>query len=170
VRIDLERLGERHAELPVIVAKSLGFHAAVALERCHRPGVVLSAEVCGAEKRHALDWQPLDAAASVQVDPHRATEDGAEAVALALVHAEHGWVVRRRLQRRQCGDWLLEQRDGGRRVVFEVGGSNDGSLRAKLRGELAQVQRSPLPYDRAACVVRFADVRAMLVEVPHVAR
>ncbi len=101
------------------------------------------------------------------VDAPRATEDGAEAIALGLVHEAHRWVVHRRLQRRQYGDWLVEEETSGRKVVLEVGGLDDGSLTAKLNGELAQVQRSPLPFDRAACVVRFADITATLVQVQH---
>ena len=69
-------------------------------------------------------------------------------------------------QRRQYGDWLLIEQGSGRKVVFEIGGLDEGSLTSKLKGELAQVVKSPLPYARAACVVRFSDVQAMLVEVP----
>lgn len=156
--------------MPVAVASSLGFLAALALQRRHRPGVVLKAEVRGTAMTHALVWRPIPEDARAQIDKHRATEDGAEAIALGLAHETCRWVVQRRLQRRQCGDWLLVEQGSGKKVVFEVGGLDDGSLAAKLKGELAQVKRSPLPYDRAACVVRFADVQATLVEVPHAFR
>jgi len=56
------------------------------------------------------------------------------------------WVVHRRLQRRQYGDWLLVEQGSGRKVVFEIGGLDEGSLTSKLKGELAQVVKSPLPY------------------------
>lgn len=106
----------------------------------------------------------------MHIDQTRATEDGAEAVALGLAYEACRWVAKRRLQRRQYGDWLLFEEGSGRSVVFEVGGTDDGSLATKLKAELTQVKRSTLPYDRAACVVRFRDVSATLVEVRHEAR
>jgi len=166
--IDLDRLKTRHPELPDAIASSLGFLAALALQRRHRPGVALSAEVRGVATSHTVTWRRVQKKAREQVDWHRTTEDGAEAIALGLAHEACQWVVLRRLQRRQRGDWLVK--DGsGRRVVFEIGGLDEGSLTAKLKGELDQVVQSPLPYDRAACVVRFADVQGMLVEVAHAA-
>jgi hypothetical protein len=168
--IDLNRLSERHPALHATLAANLGFLGAVALQRRHRPGVQLEAEVQQDRVTHTLVWTPLEREAMDQVDRHRATEDGAEAVALGLSHAARGWTVRRRLQRRQHGDWLMEEAASGRKIVLEVGGLDDGSVAAKLNAELAQVMRSPLPYDRAACIVRFADVSAILVEVGHDAR
>jgi hypothetical protein len=161
--IDLDQLHTRHPELAVQVASNLCFNAALALQRRHKPGVSLSAQVRGAKCAHVVTWQLVPEAARAQVDEHRETEDGAEAIALGLAHEACRWVVRRRLQRRQRGDWLLVELGSDRRVVFEVGGLDTGSLTTKLKGELAQVRQSPLPYDRAACVVRFADVQATLV-------
>jgi hypothetical protein len=149
---------------------SLGFLAALALQRRHRPDVTLVAHVRGAQTEHRLTWRPVTERAGAHVDQSRATEDGAEAVALGLVHEACRWVAKRRLQRGQHGDWLLSEHGSGRKLVFEVGGIDDGSLTAKLNAEVAQVKRSALPYDRAACVVRFRDVSAILVEVRHDAR
>jgi hypothetical protein len=165
--IDLDRLKTRHPELPDAIASSLCLLAALALQRRHKPGVALSADVRGASTSHTITWQVVDGKTGDQVDRHRATEDGAEAVALGLAHEACQWVVLRRLQRRQYGDWLLQENGSGRKLVFEIGGLDEGSLTAKLRGELDQVVKSPLPFARAACVVRFFDVRARLVEVAH---
>jgi hypothetical protein len=164
--IDLDQLKARHPVLPIEVAASLGFLAALALQRRHQPGVSLSAEVHGSATTHAITWRPIPKKARAQVDRHRETEDGAEAIALGLAHESCQWVVHRRLQRRQYGDWLLVEQGSGRKVVFEIGGLDEGSLTSKLKGELAQVVKSPLPYVRAACVVRFSDVQATLVELP----
>jgi hypothetical protein len=169
VSIDLDRLAERHPALPRPLAKNLGFLAALALQRRHRPGVLLKADLCGQRAGCELVWRLVPEKDGQQVDTRRATEDGAEAIALGLVHEARRWVVHRRLQRRQYGDWLVEEQASGRKVVLEVGGLDEGSLAAKLNGEVAQVARSPLPFDRAACVVRFTDVSAILVEVPHAA-
>lgn len=165
--IDLTRLSDHHPDLPEAVASNFSFLAAIALQRRHRPGVMLAAEVGGVVTEQALVWLPVPKSAEALVDQRRATEDGAEAIALGLAHAARRWVVHRRLQRRQHGDWLLTDQVSGRRVVLEVGGLDEGSLMTKLNGEVAQVQRSPLPYDRAVCVVRFADVAAILLEIPY---
>ena len=55
--IDLDQLKTRHPVLPVEVAATLGFLAALALQRRHQPGVSLSAEVHGAATTHAITWR-----------------------------------------------------------------------------------------------------------------
>jgi len=57
------------------------------------------------------------------LDANVVTELGAEALALALVHETRGWVVRRRLQRGEFADWLLDAPDG-KVVALEVSGTD----------------------------------------------
>lgn len=64
-------------------------------------------------------------------------------------------------------DWLVIEAASSRKIALEIGGMDDGALEAKLAGEVEQVLRCPLPYDRAACVVRFRDIKAKLVEIAH---
>lgn len=54
-----------------------------------------------------------------QHDHNRITEDGAEAVALALAHRHRAWRIIRRMQRGGRADWLLEDAGGGT-VALEV--------------------------------------------------
>jgi hypothetical protein len=139
--------------------------AALALQRHHEPGAELTATVDGAEHRLALAWRPIDEAERVAVDEARVTEIGAEAVAIGLAHHVRGWTLRRRMPRRTYADWLVVEAASSRVVALEIGGMDDGALDAKLAGEVEQVKRCAMP-NRAACVVRFRDVRAKLVEVP----
>jgi hypothetical protein len=55
-----------------------------------------------------LFWPGADLTELDQHDYDRVTEDGAEAIALALAHRHRGWRVVRRLQREEHADWLLE--------------------------------------------------------------
>lgn len=167
--IDLDRLAERHPALPPSLAAHLTHLAALALQRRHRPGVALKALLGSDEARYELVWRAVPETDRPLIDARRATEDGSEAITLGLIYEARRWLVTRRLQRRQYGDWLIEEQGSGRKVVLEVGGLDDGSLAAKLSAELAQVTRCPLPYDQAVCVVRFADVSATLLEVPYAA-
>ena len=91
--------------------------------------------------RGLLGWPGADLAKLEQHDHNRVTEDGAEAVALALAHRDRGWRVVRRLQREEHADWLLEEtREGERRVVaLEVSGVDRGGISARLAEKLAQV-------------------------------
>jgi hypothetical protein len=75
------------------------------------------------------------------LDANRVTELGAEAVALALVHETQGWIARRRLQRGDSADWLLED-ESGKLVALEVSGTVVGDAQARLAEKLLQGNRS----------------------------
>jgi Ni,Fe-hydrogenase III large subunit len=96
------------------------------------------------------------------------TEDAAEAVALGLVHRARGWVVCRRLQREEYGDWLLYDAARGAFVALEVSGTDDGDATARMAVKLGQVTLSPTAEVRAACVVRFVEPLAALKLLPEV--
>jgi hypothetical protein len=102
-----------------------------------------------------------------QLDRHRVTEDGAEALALALVHAARGWVVRRRLQRGDFADWLLVEPSRTHLVALEISGTDDTDDTQRMVDELEQVAKSSAGSQRAACVVRFLDPRVALQLVPE---
>lgn len=97
-----------------------------------------------------------------QRDHHRVTEDGAEALALALVNIVRGWVVRRRLQRGEFADWLL-QAPGDLLVALEVSGIDGTPDHRRLEEKLRQVKRAKVGDHQSACVVAFGPPAASLV-------
>lgn len=111
-----------------------------------------------------LLWAAADPGAANQHDYNRVTEDGAEAIALAVAHKARAWRVVRRMQREEHADWLLEhQADGVRRLVaFEVSGVNKGSIVDRMKEKLAQVAKSRDVDQRCAGVVGFEQPEAAL--------
>ena len=113
--INLADLREMHPRLTSQHFRGLVGHASLALERnSHKPGVKLALELQGAATYGVLSWPN---AKTINIDMHdrnRVTEDGAEAVALAVAHRHHGWQVVRRVQQGNHADWLLEDSRSGR--------------------------------------------------------
>jgi hypothetical protein len=165
MKLDLEGLRIRHAQLPMEHASDLGLHAAVALARRHAPGVEMRSTVLLEQYSHVLSWTVRSAGAAQQLDENRATELGAEAIALSLVHATRGWVVRRRLQRTEFADWLLADANGAP-VALEVSGTDDGDARGSMRRKLEQVGKCVAAPLRVACVVRFMEPVASVEQSP----
>jgi hypothetical protein len=165
MKLDLEALRIRHALLPLEHASDLGLHAAVALARWHTPGVEMKATVMLDHHSPVLSWSVRSADEAAQLDVNRVTELGAEAIALSLVHATRGWVVRRRLQRAEFADWLLADANGGH-VALEVSGTDDGDARGRMREKLQQVSGCVAAPLRVACVVRFVDPVASVEQSP----
>jgi hypothetical protein len=165
--IDLDRLALL-VGLPAKSAAGLTFRSALALQRRHRPGVQLVGEVDGRALDEELQWreqQPLLELSSHE-DFNRVTEEGAEAIALALAGSMCAWRVIRRLQSRlsEGADWLLSNERNGASLVLEVGGTDQGELKALLARKIDQARRSPFSERGrpAACVVRFLEPRAIL--------
>lgn len=168
--IDLGRLREMHPLLPEHTAQEHVHRAALALQRRHEPGVRLELVLDGGGSEAELRWPAYANDDAEQLDDHRVTEDGAEAVALAVVHAHHGWTVLRRLQRGDYADWLLAVPGTQKRVALEVSGTDDGDDSARMREKLVQVLRCRAGSRRAACVVRFVEPRCSLNLVLEVFR
>jgi hypothetical protein len=138
MKLDLTRLREVHPLLPENTAAELVHRAGLALQRRHQPGVSFTAVVDEIMTTGTIDWSACSPDDAELLDRHRVTEDGAEAVALSLVHAELGWTVRRRLQRGEHADWLL--RDDRRGLVaLEISGTDDGDDAARMKEKLLQV-------------------------------
>jgi hypothetical protein len=162
MKLNLERLREMHPALPLTTAAAYAHRAALALGRRHGPGVAAEVTLDAESVEATLSWAERPAADALQLDYHRVTEDGAEAVALALVHASRSWVVLRRLQREEYADWLLRETTSRRLVALEVSGTDEGDGDARLSAKLAQVARSTAARKRAACVVGFLEPRIAL--------
>jgi hypothetical protein len=118
-----------------------------------------------APEREEIRWSKLPAGVAPTQDDLRVTEEGAVAIALALSARRCRWRVVRCLQSRlgEGADWLMID-TAKRRIVLEVGGTDEGRLEALLSAKLEQARRSPFSRrgTPAACVVRFADPRALL--------
>lgn len=168
MKLDLEQLKSNHPRLPRDTAREYIHRAALALQRRHTPGVEMDVTSNAEGMLATLDWIPRSNTGAEVLDRHRVTEDAAEAVALCLVHASHGWVVCRRLQREEYGDWLLYDSARHAFVSFEVSGTDDGDTNARMTVKLAQVAMSPAAAVRAACVVRFLEPLAALELLPEV--
>jgi len=165
VDIDLGELREMHSRLPADLALVMVERSALALERnAHTPGVRLSLDLDRVLSSGTLSWPAADLSKIDQHDHNRITEDGAEAVALALAHRHRAWRVIRRMQREEHADWLLEDAREGRRqvVALEISGVDRGSIVARLSEKVAQVAQSRDVDQRWAGVVGFEEPTAAL--------
>src|SRR5690606_3816076 len=107
VRLDLETLRQLHPKLSVETASGYAHCAAIALQRHHTPGVSAAVNADAERSDATILWTVRPAEDAEQKDAKRVTEDGAEAVALALVKHAWGWTVSRRLQQGESADWLM---------------------------------------------------------------
>jgi hypothetical protein len=165
VEIDLAQLQSMHPRLPPVLAGLMVERAALALERNHHtPGANASWDWNRVAVNGRFVWPTPDSHAITQHDVHRITEDGAEAVALVLVHRHTRWRVVRRLQREEYADWLLEDYSNGRRelIAFEVSGVDNGSIANRVAEKLAQVSRSKDVDQKWVGVVGFERPNACL--------
>ncbi|MEO5726297.1 MAG: hypothetical protein ABI134_04270, partial [Byssovorax sp.] len=110
--IDLDALVKLHPDLPDEVAGMMAFGAAIALQRRHEPGVVLAVSLAGEPpEMEELVWKKRAAEAANKVDEKRATEDGAEAIALGVLSQYRPrWRLVRRLQSGLAeGSWEAQE-------------------------------------------------------------
>jgi hypothetical protein len=158
--IDLEVLPDVLG-LPADCVTPLAHRTAVALERRHRPGVHLTGNVQETAIDEEIHWRPRTPGAATYEDINRVTEEGAEALALALACSKAAWRIERRLQARlaEGADWLLIDPATGSTVVLEIGGTDERDLDALLALKIEQARRSPFSERGmpAACVVRFLE-------------
>ncbi len=157
------QLKSMHPLLPASTVAEYGHRAAVGLERHqHAPGVSLATLVESTSSKASLHWVSFPPGDGEQLDYHQVTEYAAEAVALALAHVARGWVVRRRLQRGESADWLLQDSEA-RLVALEVSGIDEcskGEFSVRLRDKLDQVRLATIANQRFACVVELSTPRA----------
>jgi hypothetical protein len=156
--LDLAQLREMHTRLPADLALVLVGRAALALERNgHTSGVPVSQDLEKIVSSGILSWPGAELSKIDQHDHNQITEDGAEAVMLAVAHRHRAWCVVRRLQREEHADWLLEDTAGRQRqvVALEVSGVDRGRIVARLTQKLAQVAKSVDVDQRWAGVVGF---------------
>lgn len=153
MKLALHRLCEMHPKLRG-QPTDLSVLGALALQReGHASPVPASFNHDGQSTTGEIEWLTQDMKPLEVLDTHRVTEDGAEAVALAYVHAKDGWVVKRRLNRGECADWLLSNEACW--LALEVSGTAHGEPLARLEEKKCQVARCSLLADRLAIVVAF---------------
>jgi Mg-chelatase subunit ChlI len=165
VDIDLNQLREMHPKLGVVQALNMVELATLALERnAHTSGARVSLVLEQVLSSGVLLWPAADLSKIDLYDHNRITEDGAEAVALVLVHRHREWRVVRRIQHGEHADWLLEDCQGGvhERVALEVSGVDRGATNSRLTEKLIQVAKMMNVHQRWACVVGFEEPTAVL--------
>jgi hypothetical protein len=165
MEINLAHLRDMHPRLPEDLAILMIDRAALGLQRnAHGSPVAVSLDVERIVTQGVLAWPGSDLASLNQHDQNRITEDGAEAVALALAHRDRGWRIVRRMQKEEHADWLLERGDEESRqfIALEVSGVDRGSIAARLAEKLAQVSLSDDVDQRWAGVVGFEEPIAAL--------
>lgn len=166
--VDLARLCDMHPRLPGDMALLMVLRAALGLQRNkHFSGADLKVSIESLELRCVLAWAAADPDTADQHDYNRITEDGAEAIALAVAHKSRAWRVVRRMQREEYADWLLEHQVNGMRklVAFEVSGIDRGGIGVRLREKLSQVAKCTDVDQRWAGVVGFQQPEAALQSV-----
>ena len=160
------QLKHMHPLLSALTAAEYAHRAGLGLERhLHVPGVALDAWNEDVAHEARLHWAGSPFGDFELHDWNRITEDAAEAIALALVHVALGWVVRRRLQRGESADWLLQDRESSL-VALEVSGVDTGDVTDRLRIKLGQVRRATIAKQRVACVVELSTPRAKVAAAP----
>ena len=172
--LDLRELAA--GNIPAITA-ALGAALAEAGGVClesqgHNPGAVLT--VRGhQEGRYTLTWAPISAQARSRAynEQERATEMGAEGIAVLVVKAATGYEVIRRSRRGDGFDYWLGER-GPREFIAQAGlevsgirAGSEGQLRARLREKRQQVaQGGRQQWTTYVIVVEFSRPRAEVQE------
>ena len=165
MKVDLDELQRMHPRLPKSTVAEYAHRAALGLGRHqHQPGVGMPSALDNRLHETTVHWSPSESSDAEQLDRHRVTEDAAEAIALALVHVARGWVVRRRLQRGEFADWLLED-SHSTLVALEISGTDEADGTRRLLEKMEQVRKSNVANSRAACVVVLAVPRTTLKTV-----
>jgi len=165
MEINLAALREMHPRLPEDLALLMMTRAALGLQRNgHGSPVAIGLDVERVASKGSLAWLGSDLADLAQHDQNRVTEDGAEAVVLALAHQAQGWRIVRRLQQGEHADWLLEHTGEGPRqvIALEVSGVDRGTIATRISEKLALVARSADVDQRWAGVMGFEEPTAAL--------
>ncbi len=158
--IDLADLREMHPLLPEDLTLVMIGRAALSLQKNgHGSPVSIRLDIDHAVTRGKLAWPSSDPAFLDQHDSKRLTEDGAEAIALALGSRARGWRVVRRMQQGESADWLLEDSGEGtsQRIALEVSGVARGSITSRLTQKLKQVLQSEDVDQQWAGIVGFEE-------------
>lgn len=165
MEIDLAELREMHPLLPEDLTLVMIGRAALSLQRNgHGSPVAIRLDVDRTVTRGQLAWPGSDPGFLDQHDSKRLTEDGAEAIALALGHRARGWRVVRRMQQGECADWLLEGAMEGtrQRIALEVSGVARGRITSRLAEKMQQVAQSEDVDQQWAGIVGFEEPVAAL--------
>jgi hypothetical protein len=165
MEINLAELREMHPRLPEDLMLTIVGRAALGLQRNrHGSPVEIGLDLEPVASRGRLSWPDSDLAGLALHDQHRVTEDGAEAIVLALAHLDQGWRIVRRMQREEHADWLLEDTGKGPRqmIALEVSGVDRGSISSRLAEKLTQVSHSEDVDQRWAGVAGFEEPAAAL--------
>jgi hypothetical protein len=158
----LSGLHERHVGLTQEVCAANAQAAAVCLDRHHQPPTTV--EVVSPERRVRWDlrWEPADERARrAWANADDATEDGACAVAMAVVEVELGLTAIQRAETKTGADYYLgHEGDDTLETAYrlEVAGSDRGdtrSLKSRLSRKVRQTRQGKSNLPAIASVVGF---------------
>jgi hypothetical protein len=157
MKLELHRLTEHHPKLQAHPIRYAQF-GALALHRAkHAQPASMAIHDAAKKATSEVTWQhPTEPLLTSFLDDNAITEHGAEAVALAYVHASGAWQLKRRVQRGEAADWLLQR--GPDALLLEVSGLAHGTtaqVQARLRTKITQVHGATLPAAKLAVVVGF---------------
>lgn len=158
--IDIADLREMHPLLPANLTLVMISRAALSLQKNgHASPVNMRLDIDRAVTRGKLAWTGSDPGFLDQHDSKRLTEDGAEAIALALGNRSRGWRVVRRMEQGESADWLLEESGEGtrQRIALEISGVASGTITSRLTKKLKQVLRSEDVDQQWAGIVGFEE-------------
>lgn len=166
--LDAAGFRDRHPGVSHGVASAMTEAASVALARRHASPTEVALDDAGQIAQAVLSWAAPDAQAlRAWRDPARATEWGAEAVAILCVERRRGLVVVDRALRGSHVDYYLGQPGDSleRAASLEVGGTQDGRVAGLLEEKRRQATRNPDRLPTLAVAVRFHDPRVMMANV-----
>jgi hypothetical protein len=125
------------------------------LKNCLRAGETIGGAIRPTERAHAA-WR----------DASRATEWGAELLAVLAVEKIRDQVVFSRAPRGTRVDYYIRRPGEGleQATLLEVAGTDDGSLRALLAEKLGQAAKNPERQPALAAVVSFREPRVMIAD------
>ena len=111
-----------------------------------------------------IEWMTQQMNVLEVVARDRVTEYGAEAVALAYVHAKAGWVVKRICRRGESADWLMQS--GRAWLALEISGTASGDALSRLAEKMKQVAQCSLPTNEQLAIVVAFDRPLILAANP----
>lgn len=165
--LDETEIFKRHPGMSQGVALAAVEAASVALARRHLSPTNIDVDDARRVCKFDLGWpgpSPRDLRA--WRDDARATEWGAEAVAILCVDACRGMVVVERAMRGSRVDYYVGGPDDGleRAAALEIGGTQSDGVAGLLEEKRRQAAQNPDRLPALAVAVRFHDPRVMIAD------
>ena len=167
MKLDPEEIATRHYGITRPVAEAMVEAASVALARRHGSPTEATISDGPRSERATLVWnRPSERANAAWSDAGRATEWGAEALAVLAVERLRGRTVISRASRGTRVDFYVAREGESLEsaILLEVAGTDAGSVRALLAEKAAQAAANPERLPAVAAVVGFREPRIMIAD------